>query len=254
MPESEWIIVPNAFPAIITAEQFQKVRAMVSAKVKYAHSGKVSELLFTRKIKCGNCGHALYPSRYKNQVRYYCSTQREVEQENCLHGYVHEADLKAAVIAALRQQIMLAEQVKTLRKSKSSAQTVTGLNGEIQNLRRLIDKSKTAKMTLWENYHSGEMTKEAFQQESDKLTEQSVAYEAKISEMEAARKKLEVQTGETDTFVERHMEFAGITELTREVIDIFVKEVRVYAADRIEIVMNFADEYKRVAEQLGVGV
>jgi hypothetical protein len=201
MPESEWIIVPNAFPAIITAEQFQKVRAMIIAKVKYAYSGKVSELLFTRKIKCGNCGHALYPSRYKNRVRYYCSTQREVEQENCLHGCVREADIKAAVLAALRQQIMLAEQVKTLRKSKSPTQTAAGLNGEIQNLRRLIDKSKTAKMTLWEEYHSGEMSKEAFQRESDKLTEQVSAYETKISEMEAARKKVELQTGEADTFV-----------------------------------------------------
>jgi hypothetical protein len=226
----------------------------VSAKAKYTRGGKPTELLFTRKIKCGNCGHALYPSRYKNQVRYYCSTQREVEQENCLHGYVREADLKAAVLAALRQQIMLAEQVKTFRKSKSSTQTAAGLNGEIQNLRRLIDKSKTAKMTLWEEYHSGAMSKEAFQRESDKLTEQVSVYEIKIAELETERKKLELQTGEADMFVEQHMEFAGITELAREVLDIFVKEVRVYAADRIEVVMNFADEYKRMAEQLGAGV
>ena len=90
------------------------------------------------------------------------------------------------------------------------------------------------------------MSKEVFQRESDKLTEQVSAYETKIAELEIERKKLELHTGETDTFVERHMEFAGITELTLEVLDIFVKEVRVYAADRIEVVMNFADEYKRV--------
>ena len=63
-----------------------------------------------------------------------------------------------------------------------------------------------------------------------------------------------MQSGDADTFVERHIQFAGIAELTREVLDIFVKMVHVYAADRIEVVLNFAEEYKRVAEQVGAGV
>jgi DNA invertase Pin-like site-specific DNA recombinase len=254
MPESEWIIIPDAFPAIITSEQFEKVRAMMSARTQGKRYGTTSDLMFTRKIKCGNCGHALRPSRYSNQVHYNCATRYEMKQQNCLKSYVREADIKAVVLAAIRQQLKIAEQVKTLRKSKSSTQTVAGLNVEIQNLRRLIDKSKTTKMTLWEEYHSGSMAKDRFQSASDKLSEQVSAYEAKISELEIERKRLELQTDETDTFVERHIQFAGITELTREVLEIFVKEVRVHAADRIEIVMNFADEYKRVAEQLGAGV
>ena len=254
MPESEWIRVPNAFPAIITNEQFEKVRAMMAVRARTDIGGKTSDLLFKRKIKCGVCGHALRPSRYGGKVHYYCDTRYILKNQECMKGYICEDDIKTAVLAVLRQQIALAEQVKTLRETKPQMQTADSLNGEIQNLRRLIDKSKTTKMSMWENYHSGKTSKDSFQSESEKLSEQVAAYETKIIELEAERKRLELQSDDTDSFVERHIRYTGIKELTREVLNIFVKMVHVYAADRIEVVLNFADEYKRVAKQVGAGV
>jgi len=35
----------------------------------------------------------------------------------------------------------------------------------------------------------------------------------------------------------------GIAELTQSVVDEFIKEVIVYAPGRVEIVLNYADEY-----------
>jgi sugar-specific transcriptional regulator TrmB len=98
------------------------------------------------------------------------------------------------------------------------------------------------------------MSKDVFQRESDKLSEQVLVYENKITELESERKKLELQSGEADMFVERYIQYTGITKLTRDVLDVFVKVVNVYATDRIEVVLNFADEYKRVAERVGAGV
>ena len=43
-------------------------------------------------------------------------------------------------------------------------------------------------------------------------------------------------------------ESQGIQELTRPVIEEFISEIRIYAADRIEIVFNYADEYAKAAE------
>jgi hypothetical protein len=39
----------------------------------------------------------------------------------------------------------------------------------------------------------------------------------------------------------------GITELTKDVVDEFIKEIRVYSPERIEIIFNYADEYERIA-------
>jgi hypothetical protein len=81
MPESEWIIVQNAFPAIIATKQFEKVRAMMAARSRPELGGKQSELLFARKIKCGVCGHALRPSRYGGKVHYYCDTRYKLKSQ-----------------------------------------------------------------------------------------------------------------------------------------------------------------------------
>ena len=254
VPESEWIIVPNALPAIITDEQFAKVRAMMAARANPNLGGKASGLLFARKIKCGVCGHALRPSRYGGKVHYYCNTQYQINEQDCFKSYICEDDIKAAVLAVLRQQLALAARVKSLHDAKPPMQTIGGLNSEIHSLRRLIDKSKTTKMSMWEDYHSGKTSKESFQSDSDKLSSQLAAYEAKIAELEFERRDLELQSGEAKAFVERHIQYMGITELTREALDIFVKVVRVYAADRIEVVLNFADEYKMMAKKMGEGV
>jgi hypothetical protein len=253
-PESEWIVVPGVIPVIISNQQFEKVRKMMSARASPHLGGTPSSLILARKLKCGVCGHALRPNKYSGNVHYYCDTRNVIAKQDCLKGYIKEDDIKTAVLAVLRQQISLAEQVMNLKKAKSTIQTVDGLNGEIQNLRRLIEKSKTTKMSIWEKYHSGTVTKEAFQRESEKLSEQTATYEIKIAELESERKILELQSGEANTFVERHIKYVGITELTREVLDIFVKEILVYSSDRIEVILNFADEYEKVSKQVGVGV
>ena len=39
-------------------------------------------------------------------------------------------------------------------------------------------------------------------------------------------------------------------ELTREVVEQFVGEVKVYSSERVEIVFNFADEYSVIKERV----
>ena len=122
------------------------------------------------------------------------------------------------------------------------------MQGEIQQLHKLCEKAKTSKMSLWERYHSGAITKEAFQRESDKITTQAEMYSEKIAELEDRRKTLELSSGEENIFVERYIKQLGITELTQASVDEFIKEVIVYAPDRIEVVLNYADEYLKILE------
>jgi sugar-specific transcriptional regulator TrmB len=98
-------------------------------------------------------------------------------------------------------------------------------------------------MALWEKYHSGAMTKDAFQRENEKVSEQTAKYEAQIAELNTEIKKLELSAGMDGAFVERYAGQIGITELTQTMVDEFVKEIRVYTPDRIEVVLNYADEF-----------
>jgi hypothetical protein len=103
-------------------------------------------------------------------------------------------------------------------------------------------------MLLWEKYHAGEISAEGYQRENEKADAEVTRNTAKIPELQARIRELEMETGSENVFVERFGKQSGIQELTRAVVEEFVSEIMVYAADRIEIVFNYADEYAKIAE------
>ena len=119
------------------------------------------------------------------------------------------------------------------------------LECEIQNLQRLIEKTRIAKMALWENYHSGSISLDMYHNENGKLDEQALSYEAKSADLKEQSHKLESNFGIEDTFTERFCGLAGMNELTQDIINEFIKAIYVYAADRIEIVFNYSDQYAK---------
>jgi len=253
VPESDWIVVPDGIPQIITPEQFKAVREIIGTRtVPHLCGYKKSESLFAKKLKCGNCGHALRANRNNGNTRYYCNTRLATNDKQCFDSGIGEGVIAGVVLNALQQQIKLALECKKLRRAnvKSAMPTIANLRGEIQDARRVVDKSKTAKMSLWEKYHSGAMSREQFQRESGKFTAQTMEAENRITELETQVQALEAAGQEENEFEDRFSRQVGITELTYEVVQEFIKVVKVYTPDRIEVVFNYADEFERNAETL----
>jgi DNA invertase Pin-like site-specific DNA recombinase len=249
VPQSEWIVVPNAFPAIISDEQFKRVREFMQNNAKSKSvSQKNIKPLFYRKILCASCGKALNRIRLKDGYAYYCDTIKYKDGLECMRGKISENTIIESTLAALKLQAQFADNVKSLKKSnaKSSAVTITRFHGEIQSLQKLIDKSNSTKLALWEKQHAGRMTKEAFQSESENLSNQVKAYTEKIAEFEAQVRVLEMESGQENVFVERFSKQFGITGLSREIIAEFIQAIHIYAPDRIEITLNYADEYEKL--------
>jgi DNA invertase Pin-like site-specific DNA recombinase len=249
VPESEWIVVPNAYPAIITDEQFIHVRELASAKViiKNKSTVKKTPSPFQRKIRCGYCGKALMRNTSQKNRSYKCHTPKFTHGLGCSQSFIREDEVIKTVLTVINQQAEAATEIKKQKTSKttSSALTVDNLRSEIQCLKKLVDSAKSTKMALWEKQHTGKLTREAFQTESDKLTEQTAEYIQKITELKAKVFNLEMESGQENTFVERFSKQVGIKELTQEVVNEFIKVIYVYSPDRIEIILNYADEYKK---------
>lgn len=58
LPESEWFIVENTHPAIVTQELFDRVQIEVNKNKKYAAKGELKRL-FQGMIYCKECGHSI---------------------------------------------------------------------------------------------------------------------------------------------------------------------------------------------------
>ena len=105
-------------------------------------------------------------------------------------------------------------------------------------------------MAIWEKQHTEIISREVFQVESEKLTEQITAYTEKIVEIEIQIRRLEMESGQENIFVERFSKQACITKLPREIVDEFIQAIYVYTPERIEVVLNYADEFEAIKMQM----
>jgi hypothetical protein len=252
-PKEDWVVVPNAFPAIVSEEEFAAAQEYVKKRSNPNHHISPTKLLFARKIRCGCCGKMLKSIHRTHDVKYYCTTPSFKTEYGCMTDKVFENDIAAAVLSALQVQIALAAEAWEVleREDKKLRPKIDVLKGEVSRLSQLIEKTKTVKVDLWEQYHSGKLTAEAFQRENEKADELAIERRAKVAELETEIRALESESGKENLFVERYSRQVGLTELTREVVTEFVREVKVYAPDRIEVVFNFADEYAKVMKSMG---
>jgi len=256
VPQSEWIVVPDAFPAIITDEQFARVRDIISKNTKASTKSNKpfgEKLPFYRKLFCGTCGRALSRSSLGSGKLYRCVTKSNISGLDCMCGSIHESVITETVLTVLRQQAQFADSVKIHNSTnlKSSSLTIEDLRGELQNLQRCIEKSKSTKMSLWEDYNAGSISKEVFQSESEKLTVLVEEYADAITELETKIRKLEMESGQENIFVERFSKQVDIQELSRIVVDEFIQAIHVYAPDRIEVTLNYMDEYAKIVRLMG---
>ena len=250
VPKDEWVIIPGAIPAIITEEQYHKVREIVSSRYHCDYRRPESTLLFSKKLRCGHCGIAMRVVRRVDGNKYKCSTLKLNTGLGCSSEFISEKDLADAVLGALQRQIAFADdaRIKLKAKAEQLAPSIEKLQADVARLEKAVEKSKTAKMSLWEKYHAGTISAERFQHENEKADEQVVQYNAKIPELQARIRELELDSGRENVFVERFSKYVGIQELTRPVVEEFISEIKVYGSDRIEIVFNYADEYAKLTE------
>jgi hypothetical protein len=254
VPPTEWIVVPNIIPPIITPEQYARAKERRKANTKHMVVGKSSAALsmFYRKIFCGGCGKALERKNNGKGDVYSCSTPKIKAGLGCVSGNIGESIISDTVLTVIKQQARLAENIKSLKAedARTAAVTVDNLRGEIRSLRRLMEKVRSAKLELWEKQQAGNLTREAFQSQNNALAAQSGAYADRIAELENQICGFELQAGQENAFLERFSKQIGIRELSREVVDELIKAVIIHAPDRIEIVLNYADEYGMI-EQTG---
>jgi len=250
VPKEDWVIIPGAIPAIITEEQFKAVREIVGSRYHCDYRRPDSKLLFSKKLRCGHCGLAMRVVRRQDGNKYKCSTLGLNTGMGCMTDFVFEKDLYNTVLTALQQQITFADEARTKLKARAEqlAPSVEKLQREVVQLQKLIEKAKTAKMGLWEKYHTNAISAEVFQRENEKADTQVEQYSVRIPEIQARIRELKTESGNENVFVERFSKHFGIQELTREVVEEFISVIKVYAVDRIEIVFNYADEYAKAAE------
>ena len=235
-PREECMVFENTHPALITREVWdivQRVRKNKRRLTKTEEQNKYSGLVF-----CADCGSNMVLHRARTMSASYnhftCRTFKK-DGESCTGHYIRECVLDEVVLEDLRRVTAMARE----RPEEFAAYIGSRQSAEIQREIRRQEKELAAMRKrkaeldaifkkLYEDSVLSRITTEQFQMLSSSYTEEQNQIAAGIPQKEADIQRLRETVSGTDGFLDKAKRYMDITELTPELLRLFIEKIVVH--------------------------
>lgn len=241
--EDEWIKVENTHDAIIPQSTFDEVQRLIDKKYK-RHASPSYHNVFAGKIFCGQCGSAMsvINSSQKMVRRYFVCKVAYKKSGLCEAKRMRFEKVESIVLAVLNNYLRLCSDMVTLKQKlldrKMKEEEI--LRKKKAKRQSKQQKLKIEKTELYAKYKEGQLTLEAYLSEKERI-------ESMIQSLDAATDNSDndgapERTQSRDSLLSDFVSNKYFNKVTKELLDAFVERIDVYATDRIEITLRFADE------------
>lgn len=232
----ECLVFKDTHPALITQEVWdivQRVRKNRRRPTKMEEQNKYSGLVF-----CVDCGSNMVLHRARTMSASYnhftCRTYKK-DGESCTGHYIRECVLDEVVLEDLRRVTAMARE----RPEEFAAYIGSRQSAEIQREIRRQEKELAAMRKrkaeldaifkkLYEDSVLSRITTEQFQMLSSSYTEEQNQIAAGIPQKEADIQRLRETVSGTDGFLDKAKRYMDITELTPELLRLFIEKIVVH--------------------------
>lgn len=239
--------IPNNHPAIVDRETFEKAQKILRGKKTNPHSNRRYPL--KSKVFCGNCGYAMaYQDNVYDECYFYCKHKIETgKNAGCCDDHLPEEFLNARVFTQLKSWMMLLETAcgNVDEAEQKRWHGLRLLNDEAEKLEAEFKALQSKKLELYESYSDGQISKEDFATEKEKLSSEIDSIRTglnKLHEKESKLRKTRNQRKpELDSLMENVRLFENETHLTCTMVDVFVEKVIVYDKWCMEITWKCED-------------
>ena len=235
-PREECLVFENTHPAIITREVWdvvQRVRKNKRRMTKMEEQSKYSGLVF-----CADCGSNMVLHRAHTMSASYnhftCRTYKK-DGEACTGHYIRECVLDEVVLEDLRRVTAMArerpEEFAAYIGSKQSAEIqreIRRQEKELAAMRKQKAELDAIFKKLYEDSVLSRITTEQFQMLSSSYTEEQNQIAAGIPQKEADIQRLRETVSGTDGFLDKAKRYMDITELTPELLRLFIEKIVVH--------------------------
>ena len=235
-PREECLVFENTHPALITREVWdmvQRVRKNKRRLTKMEEQDKYSGLVF-----CADCGSNMVLHRAHTMSASYnhftCRTYKK-DGEACTGHYIRECVLDEIVLEDLRRVTNAArehpEKFAAYIGSKQSAELqreIRRQEKELAAMRKRKAELDAIFKKLYEDSVLGRITTEQFQMLSGSYTEEQNRITAGIPQQENEIQRLRETAIGTDSFLDKAKRYTDITELTPELLRLFIEKIVVH--------------------------
>ena len=253
--EEDWVVIPNAFEAIITKEQFDMVQEILKKDTRVAPDKK-SVYLFSGIAVCGDCGRQM--SRKvstvsgKKYVYYMCSANKK--EGVCSSHRIREDELEKAVVTYLNSYIDELENIQHflefIDKLPYQEVNVKRLNMRIVQLEEDAQKYEKLKVAVYEDLKDELISKEEYISMKQEFEKRRRAALDSIAQIKIEIETLASRNGKHHEWIESFLANKGIEKLERNVVVELIDYIKIYEDKRIEIVFRYADNYKEILNQI----
>lgn len=244
--KENWIVVPNMHEPIVSKEEFDKAQASIKEyKERSVTTGRKS------KIRCGVCGHAMERKNTKRPC-FYCKTPRVTDAFPCPREPVFEDELQAALLDSLQRYALLVVEVRRLyeERNRHKDEDATALRRELHSLQERLAQQKQKAKSLYEDFAMGEIAKTEYLEAKAVIQKTQESLSAQIEQMSAVLDNLVAEDDLQESIIPELEKYTQVEELTQEILDDVLDEVRVFPGGRLEIRWKFQEEILGV---LGLG-
>lgn len=236
IPKEDWIVVPDAFEAIISEDDFHRAQTLfrtVSRPPAVPVKKSNSHPLFSRKVFCGVCGLGL--SRQKVSRPYYrCNAPKGPLAERCKAIRISEEDLKAYVLEEIRNHAAAA----CVEKPADISADAGAIQDKITALEQKIEKHWSAKKDAFVKRNGGLISQAEFDRIFAERGRKIQQLRAELESLNNTAAKTQPASAQCPN---KLADAAGAEELTREMMDGLIRSIHVFEDGRIETVWNASE-------------
>ena len=235
-PREECLVFENTHPALVTQEVWdivQRVRESKRRRTNMDEQNKYSGLVF-----CSDCGSNMVLHRAHTMSASYnhftCRTYKK-GGEACTGHYIRECVLDEVVLEDLRRVTAMAREHPEKFAAYIGSKQSTELQREIRRQEKELAAMRKRKMELdaifkklYEDSVLGRITTAQFQMLSGSYTEEQSRITAGIPQKESEIQRLRETVNGTDSFLDKAKRYTDITELTPELLRLFIEKIVVH--------------------------
>ena len=183
----------------------------------------------------------------ESKNNFVCSTYKKYGKETCSAHYIRESQLATVILDDLKRVTHFARQDEALfaecinRKNTSDTRKeITALQKELETMRKRDLELTALFKRLYEDNVLGRIPDEHYRTLSDEYTAEQKNLRERMPRAEARMEKLKNSLTNVDRFIEKAKKYTDLTELTPELLRMFIAKV---------VVGEKAEKYSRTAPQ-----
>lgn len=253
--ESEWVVVKDAHPAIVSQRSFALVQRLMELDTR-TPPGRKSILPLSGITVCGDCRNAMIrkTTSYNGKTYGYYVCSMNKKEGLCSSHRIPDKELEKTVLILLQEHIKMVVEmeacVRAIQEAPLQKVSVKKAEERLEKVQEEIGHYQQLKASLYEDLQEGIICRKDFDDirfQYDKRIAVAVAARNQLQneiEMELAGKSCPAQ------WMEEFLEHRNIQTLTRAVAVECIDEISVFEGKRVEVRFAHAQSYEWLADRI----